>query len=77
MYYHFKSKIQYGSNSKINISTPAGRKIVRELDKHKKLVKITYPIPLGEDGKTEQTYSIEEVFEELDTKLKKHYGVTE
>jgi hypothetical protein len=50
---------------------------LRELEKHKKLVKITYPIPLGEDGKTEQTYSVEEVFEELDTKLKKHYGVTE
>jgi hypothetical protein len=63
--------------AKINISTPAGRKIVRELEKHKKLVKITYPISLGEDGKTEQTYSVEEVFEELDTKLKKHYGVTE
>jgi hypothetical protein len=63
--------------AKINISTPAGRKIVSELEKHKKLVKITYPIPLGEDGKNEQTYSVEEVFEELDTKLKKHYGVTE
>jgi len=61
----------------IDISTPAGRKIVRELEKHKKLVKVTYPIPLGEDGKTEETYSVEEVFAELDNKLKNHYGVTE
>ena len=63
--------------AKIDISTPAGRKIVRELEKHKKLVKVTYPLPLGEDGKTEETFSIEDVFEELDTKLKKHYGITE
>jgi len=63
--------------AKIDISTPAGRKIVRELEKHKKLVKVTYPMPIGEDGKTEETFSVEEVFEELDTKLKKHYGITE
>ena len=46
----------------IDISTPAGRKIVRELEKHKKLVKVTYPIPVEEDGKTEETFSVEEVF---------------
>jgi hypothetical protein len=63
--------------AKINISTHAGQKIVSELEKHMKLVKITYPISLREDGKTEQTYSVEEVFKELDTKLKKHYSVTE
>ena len=63
--------------AKINISTHAGQKIVRELEKHMKLVKITYPISLREDGKTEQTYSVEEVFKELDTKLKKYYSVTE
>ena len=63
--------------AKINISTHAGQKIVSELEKHMKLVKITYPISLREDGKTEQTYSVEEVFKELDTKLKKHYGITE
>ena len=63
--------------AKIDISTPAGRKIVGELEKHKKLVKVTYPMPIGEDGKTEETFSVEEVFEELDTKLKKHYGITE
>ena len=34
-------------------------------------------MPIGEDGKTEETFSVEEVFEELDTKLKKHYGITE
>lgn len=27
----------------IDISTPTGRKIVRELEKHKRVVKITYP----------------------------------
>ena len=43
--------------AKIDISTPAGRKIVREL------VKFTYPLPLWEDGKTEETFSVDEVFE--------------
>lgn len=61
--------------AKINISTPAGRKIVKELEKHKKLVKVTYPLPLGEDEISEETYSVNEVFTELDKKLKKHYGV--
>ena len=63
--------------AKIDISTPTGRKIMRELEKHKKLVKITYPLPIGEDGITEELFSVDEVFAELDTKLKKHYDVTE
>ena len=50
---------------------------MRELEKHQKLVKITYPLPIGEDGITEELFSVDEVFAELDTKLKKHYGVTE
>jgi len=55
--------------AEINISTPAGRKIARELDKHKKQVKIYSPKP---DGKT---YSIEEVYEKGIAKLSNHYGV--
>jgi len=50
---------------------------MREMEKHKKLVKITYPLPIGEDGITEELFSVDEVFAELDTKLKKHYDVTE
>jgi hypothetical protein len=65
------------ATAKIDISTPAGRKIVKELEKHKKLVKITYPLPVGEDGITEETFSVDEVFAELDKKLKNHYGVDE
>jgi len=29
----------------IDISTPAGRKIVRELERHKKAVRVEYPLP--------------------------------
>ena len=29
----------------INVETPAGRKIVRELEKHRKLVEISYELP--------------------------------
>jgi hypothetical protein len=65
------------ATAKIDISTPAGRKIVKKLEKHKKLVKITYPFPVGEDGTTEETFSVDEVFAELDKKLKNYYGVDE
>ena len=55
--------------AEINISTPAGRKIARELDKHKKQVKIYEQKPEG------KTYSIDEVYEKGIIKLSNHYGV--
>jgi len=58
----------------IDVSTPTGRKIVRELEKHKRVVKIiSEPEPL--EPITEKTYPMDEVFDELWDKLEDHYGV--
>ena len=59
--------------AKINISTPAGRKIVQELEKHKKLVKITYPVSDGiADSKT---FTHEEFLKKVKNKFSEVYGV--
>lgn len=58
--------------AKINISTPTGRKIVRELEKHKKLVKITYPLP---ESISEKTYTHEEFLKKVKNKFNETYGV--
>lgn len=59
----------------INVSTPKGRKIVRELEKHKKIVEIDNPMPVDEDGLPIKTFSLEESFEKLWNKMEEHYGV--
>lgn len=53
----------------INVETPAGRKIVRELEKHKKVVQIDNPLT---DVKT---CSANEAYERGLDKLSEHYGV--
>lgn len=58
----------------ININTSKGRKLVRELEKNKKLVTIENPMPNDEDGLPEETYSLEESFEKLWNKMEEHYG---
>ena len=57
----------------INVETPAGRKIVRDLEKHRKLVKIEYPQLDTFDG--EKTYTVDEVFDECIEILSNHYKV--
>jgi len=59
--------------AKINISTPAGRKIVRELEKHKKLVKITYPLPDFID--VDKTFTQQEFEDKVKEKFNETYGV--
>ena len=59
----------------INVSTPKGCKIVRELERNKKLVKIENPMPAGEDGLPVKTHSLEESFENLWDKMEEHYGL--
>jgi hypothetical protein len=61
----------------IDVRTPTGRRIARDLVKHRDVVKIENPMPTGVDGLPEETYSAESVFAELDQKMKKHFGVTE
>jgi len=46
--------------AKIDISSPTGRKIVRELEKHKRVVEIIYPDPIAQDEVIEETITIEE-----------------
>lgn len=52
----------------IDISRPAGRKLVRELQ-NKRIVTLEYPQPEG------KTYTLEEVYENGLDKLSAHYGV--
>lgn len=59
----------------IDISTAKGRKIVRELEKNKKIVVIDNPMPVDEDGLEIKTYSPEEVENLVWDKLSDHYGV--
>jgi len=61
--------------AKIDISSPTGRKIVRELEKHKRVVEIIYPDPIAQDEVIEETITIEEAEEYLWNKLEKSYGV--
>jgi len=59
----------------IDISTPTGRKIVRELEKHKRVVQLTYPEPIVQEKIIEETISLEEAEEYLWNKLEESYGV--
>jgi hypothetical protein len=56
----------------IDVSKPAGRKLVRELES-KRCVKLNYPLPDGIAG--EKTYSVEESFGRLLDRLSDHYGI--
>ncbi len=58
--------------AKIDISTPTGRRIVRDLEKHKKTVKLEYPLPPEIAG--QKTYTLDEVFSLAEKILNDHYG---
>jgi len=58
----------------IDVSTPKGRKIVRELEKNKEFVEIDYPIPVSEDGSPIKTFSAEYAENLLWEKLNELYG---
>jgi hypothetical protein len=55
----------------IDISTPTGRRIVNELQKHRKSVRMEYPE--SEIGISEKTYTHEEVFGNLKKRLRNYY----
>ena len=57
--------------AQINIDTPIGRRLVKELEKHPKAVKVEYPLPEAISG---TTYTHEEVWSEIETKFNEHYG---
>lgn len=59
--------------ARINMDSPIGRKLVSEIEKHKRVVKIEYPLP---ESLTEQrTFTIEESYEECCKILSNHYKV--
>jgi hypothetical protein len=59
----------------INVETPAGRKILRELDKHPKLVEIEYPEPLGANGLPIETIPFEQSAKKAFEYMGQLYGV--
>ena len=59
----------------IDISTPTGRKIVCELKKYKRVVRLTYPEPIVQKKVIEETISLEEAEEYLWNKMEESYGV--
>lgn len=60
--------------ARINASTPTGRKIIRQLETHKKTVKLEYPDELPEYLKGQKFYTLDEAFDMVAEKLNKHYG---
>ena len=56
----------------INVDTPTGRSIVRNLEKHKKIVRVEYPLP--DDLASKGMHTVEEVFDQLEQRLNTHYG---
>jgi hypothetical protein len=61
--------------AKIDISTPTGRKIVRELEKHKRVVKITYNEPDVVVDIAEETITWEAAETHIWDKLESQFGV--
>ena len=57
----------------INIDSPTGRKLVREIEKHKKVAVVEYPLP--EDLINCTALSHNEVWEKVWDKLSSRYGV--
>lgn len=58
----------------IDISTPTGRRLVKELEKHKKAVRVEYPLPEAINGTT--TLNHKDVFGKLENKLNEHFGTS-
>jgi len=59
--------------ARINIDSPTGRKLVCEIEKHKKVAKIEYPLP--EDLINGTALLHDEVWEKIIDKMSDHYGV--
>lgn len=61
--------------AEINIESPTGKSIVRELEKNYKVVKLNYPIPTSIDGDQDKTYSLDEFKENVKEEFRNRYGV--
>ena len=58
--------------ARIDVSTPTGRRLLKELEKHKNTVTVEYPLPDAISG--QKCYTVEEVFSEIEKELNEHYG---
>jgi len=54
----------------INVTTSAGRKLMREIEKYPQLAKIEYPLPLGI---MDTTYTVDESYDECCEILSEHF----
>lgn len=61
--------------AEINTDSPTGKRIVRELEKHYKVVKLNYPSPTNPEEDGEKTYSFEEFKTNVKEEFKNRYGV--
>lgn len=59
-------------NVQIDITSPTGRRLLREVEKYPEIAKIEYPLPEGMAG--QKTYTHEEVWSKVEEKLNDHYG---
>jgi len=61
--------------ARINIDGPTGRKLVREIQKHKKVAELEYPHPSTYSDLTNHV-TVDEAFDRLMDKLNVHYGTS-
>ena len=59
-------------NVQIDITSPTGRRLLREVEKHPKTAKVEYPLPEGIVG--QQTFTLDEAFEKCYDILSENYG---
>jgi hypothetical protein len=57
--------------TEIDVATPTGKRIINELEQHKRSVKLNYPILETIIGKT---YTVDEVYDECCNILSNYYG---
>jgi hypothetical protein len=55
----------------VDVATPTGRRIIEELEQHKRPAKLNYPIL---DTTIEKTYTVDEVYNECCDILSDYYG---
>ncbi len=60
-------------NVQIDITSPTGRRLLREVEKHPKVAKVEHQLPDAIAG--QKTYSHEQVFNECYDILSEYYGI--
>ena len=56
----------------IDISSPTGRRLLKEVERHPRVAKVEYPTP--EDIAGQKTYTLEESFDQCCDILSENYG---